>query len=78
MSRYRVAHTTGFTYSREVSASYNEARLLPARDDRQFVISSKLEIQPHGSVHEYIDYFKSRAVQFEILEPHTELTIAAT
>ena len=78
MSRYRVAHTTGFKYSGEVSASYNEARLLPARDDRQFVISSKLEIQPQGSAHEYLDYFKTRAVHFEILEPHGELTISAT
>jgi len=78
MSRYRVAHTTGFKYSREVSASYNEARLLPARDDRQFVISSKLDIQPQSASHEYLDYFKSRAVQFEILEPHGELTIQAT
>ncbi|MEY4043514.1 MAG: hypothetical protein RL529_1081, partial [Actinomycetota bacterium] len=78
MSRYRVAHTTGFKYSREVSASYNEARLLPARDDRQFVIASKLDIQPQSASHEYLDYFKSRAVQFEILEPHDELTIQAT
>ena len=77
MSRYRIAHTTGFKYSGEVSASYNEARLLPARDERQFVISSKLEIQPHGSAHEYVDYFKSRAVHFEILEPHSELTISS-
>ena len=77
MSRYRVSHVTGFKYSRQVTASYNEARLLPARDDRQFVISSKLDIQPHGPAHEYFDYFKCRAVQFEILEPHDELTIRA-
>jgi transglutaminase-like putative cysteine protease len=77
VSRYRVKHTTGFKYSREVSASYNEARLLPARNDRQFVISGKLDIQPQSSSHEFIDYFKSRAVQFEILEPHVELTISA-
>ena len=75
MSRYRVSHTTGFKYSRQVTASYNEARLLPARDDRQFVISSKVDIEPHGAAQEYFDYFKSRAVQFEILEPHDELTI---
>ena len=75
MSRYRVSHTTGFKYSRQVTASYNEARLLPARDDRQFVISSKLDIEPHCPSHEYIDYFRARAVQFEILEPHDELTI---
>ena len=77
MSRFRVVHTTGFSYSHQVTASYNEARLLPARDERQFVISSKLEISPNGSSHEYFDYFNTRATQFEILEPHTELTISA-
>jgi transglutaminase-like putative cysteine protease len=77
MSRYRVTHTTGFKYSREVSASYNEARLLPARDDRQFVISSRLDIEPQSASNEYLDYFRTRAVQFEILEPHAELTISA-
>ncbi|MFM6939461.1 MAG: transglutaminase domain-containing protein [Rhodoluna sp.] len=78
MSRFRITHKTGFKYSLEVSASYNEARLLPARDDRQFVISSKLDISPQCPSHEYFDYFKSRAVQFEILQPHDELTISAT
>ncbi len=32
---------------------------------------------PTGTAHEYLDYFNTRATQFEILEPHTELTISA-
>lgn len=78
MTRYRVIHTTGFRYDSEVVASYNEARMLPARDDHQLVFATKLEIQPHGSSHEYFDYFKTRAVMFEVLEPHSELTITST
>lgn len=78
MSRYRIVHTTGFKYQGEVKASYNEARLLPIRDETQLVFSSKLAIHPDGSAHEYLDYFKTRAVMFEVLEPHTELTITST
>ena len=68
MSRYRISHVTGFKYGNEVTTSYNEARLLPIRDDRQFVISSKLDVQPSGSAIEYQDYFKTRVIQFEVLE----------
>ncbi|WP_296631146.1 transglutaminase family protein [Rhodoluna sp.] len=78
MSRYKIVHTTGFKYEADVAASYNEARLLPVRDDRQIVFSTKLDIEPHGSSHEYFDYFKTRTLMFEVLEPHRELTITAT
>lgn len=78
MSRYKIVHTTGFKYQGEVVASYNEARLLPVRDESQVVFATKLELQPHGSLHEYFDYFDTRAVMFEVLEPHKELTITST
>ena len=78
MSRYRVIHRTGFRYSRPVMASYNEARMLPARDDSQIVLASKLEIRPHPASHEYLDYFGTRVVMFEVLDPHDELEIVST
>lgn len=78
MSRYRILHTTGFKYPGAVAASYNEARMSPVRDDSQFVLSSKIDIQPHSSGHDYYDYFGTRVSAFEILEPHDELLISAT
>ena len=78
MSRYRVVHRTGFRYGQPVMASYNEVRMLPARDDSQVVFSSKLEIRPHPASHEYQDYFGTRVVMFEVLEPHAELEIVST
>ncbi|MFM6977595.1 MAG: transglutaminase domain-containing protein [Micrococcales bacterium] len=78
MSRYRVVHKTGFKYDGAAGASYNEVRLLPARDDNQLVFSSKLEIHPQGSVHEFFDYFGTRTAMFEVLEPHSELSIVST
>ncbi len=78
MSRYKIVHTTGFKYHGEVAASYNELRLLPARDDSQLVFSTNLEVSPQGALHEYLDYFGTRSVMFEVLEPHSELTITST
>ena len=78
MKRYRVVHTTGFKYSGVVLTSYNEARMLPARDETQLVFSGKLDISPNATSHEYLDYFGTRAIFFEVLEPHNELTITST
>lgn len=78
MSRYRVVHRTGFRYSEPVQASYNEVRMLPARDEAQVLFNSKLEIKPHPASHEYLDYFGTRVVMFEVLEPHQELEIVST
>ena len=78
MKRYRVVHTTGFKYSDVVFTSYNEARMLPSRDENQLVFAGKLDISPNGSSHEYPDYFGTRTVFFEVLEPHKELTITST
>jgi len=77
MSRYRIVHTTGFKYPGAVAASYNQARMSPVRDDTQFVLSSRIEIQPHTSGHEYYDFFNTRVSEFEVLEPHYELQITA-
>jgi transglutaminase-like putative cysteine protease len=78
MSRYKVVHRTGFRYSSPVQASYNEVRMLPVKDETQLVFNSKLEIRPHPASHEYQDYFGTRVVMFEVLEPHEELEIVST
>ena len=78
MSRYRIVHTTGFKYQGQVAASYNEARMSPIRDESQIVFSSKIDIQPQASTHEFRDFFGSRVIMFEVLQPHSELTISAS
>jgi transglutaminase-like putative cysteine protease len=78
MSRMRVKHRTGFTYGGEVTASYNEARMLPSSGDGQFVLFSHLDISPMSSSHGYVDYWGTRVNSFEILTPHRELALTAT
>ena len=70
MKRLRIEHTTGFSYQGDVSASYNEARMLPNSTDSQFVLSSSLDIEPSTSVNQYVDYFGTRGVAaFDVLSP---------
>ncbi|MDX2376464.1 transglutaminase family protein [Microbacterium sp. LRZ72] len=77
MKRMRIEHTTGFSYPGEVSASYNEARMLPGTTESQFVLSSGLDIEPATSVNSYVDYFGTRVSAFDVLSPHRELNITA-
>lgn len=78
MSRLRIRHVTGFQYLGEAKASYNEARMLPASTETQFVLSSHLRIEPNSGAHEYVDYWGTRVSSFEVLQPHTELSLSAT
>ncbi|MBU1249846.1 MAG: transglutaminase family protein [Actinobacteria bacterium] len=77
MNRLRVRHITGFHYEGDVTASYNEARMLPASSDGQLVLFSHLDITPHSALHHYTDYFGTRATAFEQLEQHHELALTA-
>ncbi|WP_439590871.1 transglutaminase family protein [Microbacterium sp.] len=77
MKRLRVEHATGFSYQGDVSASYNEARMLPSSTDSQFVLSSALDIEPSTSVNQYVDYFGTRVAAFDVLSPHSDLKITA-
>jgi len=77
MNRLRIRHATGFHYAGEVTASYNEARMLPASGDGQLVLFSHLEISPNSSQHPYVDYFGTRVTAFEQLAHHRELSLTA-
>jgi len=78
VNRLRVRHTTGFEYQGEVTASYNEARMLPQSSDAQLVLYSNLEILPLSSSHGFLDYWGTRVSSFEVLTPHSELSLTAT
>ncbi|WP_194396659.1 transglutaminase family protein [Microbacterium atlanticum] len=77
MKRLRIEHQTGFSYHGDVTASYNEARMLPGSTDSQFVLNSSLDIEPQASVNQYVDYFGTRVSAFDVLSPHSSLTITA-
>lgn len=77
MSRLHVVHTTTFGYDGPVSASYNEARMIPRSEPRQTVLAAGLEIAPATWRHDYLDYWGTATTAFEAGRPHTELTLSA-
>jgi transglutaminase-like putative cysteine protease len=78
VNRLRIKHMTGFHYAGEVTASYNEARMLPASVEGQLVLFSNLDILPMSSQHAYVDYWGTRVSSFDILTAHKELALTAT
>ncbi len=78
MKRLRIKHITGFQYNGEVTASYNEARMLPVSSDGQLVLYSNIEVLPISSSHTYVDYWGTRVSSFEIVSPHSQLSLTAT
>jgi transglutaminase-like putative cysteine protease len=77
MKRLRIEHATGFSYPGDVSASYNEARMLPGTTDSQFVLSSSIDVEPSTSVNSYVDYFGTRVTAFDVIASHSVLSITA-
>lgn len=78
MSTLRIEHRTSFTYASEIVSSYNEARLTPAWLPRQRVLESKVEVSPYSWRTTYRDYWETEVTVFEVLQPHTSLSVLST
>lgn len=76
--RVRVRHTTGYRYDSEVTASYNEARLVPQTGLTQLTLESTVETVPKARQQRYWDYWGSQVTSFDLHTPHTELEVTAT
>lgn len=78
MKRLRIRHVTGYRYEEEITASYNEARMLPSTDGRQLVLDARLQIAPVTSRYTYQDYWGTTVVAFDALTSHRELSLTAS
>jgi transglutaminase-like putative cysteine protease len=76
--RIDIKHTTGYRYTEEVVASYNEARLTPQSTADQVTIGARLDIDPPARVFRYWDYWGSLVHAFDLHVPHMELVVTAT
>jgi transglutaminase-like putative cysteine protease len=76
--RYKVLHTTTYSYSDAVPICHNEVHLIPRDAARQACIYNRLRIKPQPTVMEQrIDYFGNRVTSFAIEQAHQKLTVAA-
>jgi transglutaminase-like putative cysteine protease len=78
MMQLRIAHTTGFEYDGKANTSFNEARLTPLTLPGQIVVHSRVEVSPTPWAYTYKDYWDSQVTAFEVLDPHTSLTVTAS
>lgn len=77
--KYRVVHTTEYSYAQPVSLAHNETHLTPRDVGRQSVLSHRLEIDPAPSaVGRREDFFGNAVTYFALETPHTHLRVTAT
>ena len=53
----RIVHHTGYSYPENVLGSHNEVRMTPRSTREQWVINSRIDIQPNPWVLNYTDYW---------------------
>jgi transglutaminase-like putative cysteine protease len=77
--RYKVVHTTSYSYSQSVSQGVNQAFVMPRNTLRQTCIEVGLKINPAPTTAtEHLDYFGNRAYHFAIENEHKTLELTAT
>ena len=74
--RLSVEHVTEYSYSGDVLASYNEARITPRRDERQLVLDHRVETRPAVPLLRFTDYWGSEVCAFDVHERHEMLVVA--
>lgn len=75
--RFDIRYRTRFTYDRPVWGSYNELRACPATDDRQRLITYRMQVEPSARVLSYLDYWGTQVDAFGVRDPHDHLEVTA-
>ena len=76
--RYRLVHSTVYTYSDEVSTSYGRAHLVPRDIAGQRCLSSQVLVDPPpAEQREHVDFYGNRSTYFAVDHRHTRLTVTA-
>lgn len=76
--KYRITHTTSYSYSAPVSLCHNLAHLKPLSFGRQSCISSNITVDPlPATIHDWQDSFGNHSTYFAVQQPHSSLTVTA-
>src|SRR5262245_28500314 len=76
--RFRIDHSTIFTYDQLISEAYSEMRLKPLDGDGQRCLAFSLITEPRDEVLQYTDRFGNDVRHFDVLQPHQQLRVTAT
>lgn len=77
-SRYRIHHTSTYTYDQAVTSSFNEVRQTPAAAPWQSPLESVLRVDQSSWHFRYVDYWGTQVRVFEAHTPHRELVVDVT
>ena len=77
MQVFDIRFVSEFRYPQPVWDSHNLLRACPCSDDRQALLSYRVELSPAASVVTYQDYFGTRVDLFGVAQPHRALEVAA-
>src|SRR5262245_9802327 len=72
-----IQHETRLAYTEPVTESIAEMRMEPVSDSRQSCRSFHLAVNPPSAVSRYVDGFGNRVDHFNVLPPHTQMSILA-
>jgi transglutaminase-like putative cysteine protease len=75
MPVFKIHHITKYTYDKAVKESVNQIRLFPYFSTDQEVLQHEWNITNYPDLHIYHDYWNNRVGAFNILDPHTELSV---
>jgi transglutaminase-like putative cysteine protease len=76
---YRVEHSTNYTYSEDVRASYGRAHLLPRTAAGQVVVTAELAVDPIAEeLRDHVDFFGNVSTYYVVRTPHRALSVTAT
>jgi len=75
--KWDILHRTSYTYGAPVRDSFNDVRLQPMPIPEQKVESFLLKVLPSARLTHFKDFYSNWVQHFEILEPHSYLTIEA-
>lgn len=77
--RYRVRHSTSYTYDDDVQACYERGFLRPLETWSQQVVSNEVAVSPEPEViTQHVDHFGNHSYYVEIRAPHRELVVRKT
>ncbi len=76
--RLSVTHTTSLSYSGDVVASFNEARMTPLSTSGQLMLRHDLTVSPAARMQRYTDYWGTAVEAFDVHRPHRSLTVIST
>jgi transglutaminase-like putative cysteine protease len=72
---YDIHYVTRYRYAGPVVDNINALRVKPATNAHQRPSGFRLTATPSARIYEHVDYFGTTVHEFEVPEPHTDLTI---